>query len=110
MGYTVTFFHVDSKSIFKKFMSIIFYKQNLPLPVIYTVNGTIIAGIADGGAKEKDLQTAVQKEFDKLPVEFQQAMREFYLFCDKSTPGLLVLSAYLSNIFGKEMDSYSGCP
>jgi hypothetical protein len=90
MSNTITYQHIDSKATFEIFMNTIFYKQNLPIPMIYTVNGTPIAGFADGGAKEKDLLNAMQKEFDKLPTGFREGLREFYLFCSKSTPGLLI--------------------
>jgi hypothetical protein len=106
-GLRFTFQHVDSKATLKIYMSTIFYDQNLPIPIIYIVNGTPIVGFGDGGAKEKDLLTAMQKEFEKLPAEFREALREFYLFTNKSNIGLLAMSSPLSCIFGKQAEPYS---
>lgn len=103
-GYTIEFTHVPTRISFKRTFSLVFYEQDLPIPVIYTVKGVVIAGIGDGGPREKELNNAVQKEFAKLPAEFQQGLREFYLYCSKSVIGLAGMAASLNCIFGKQME------
>jgi hypothetical protein len=105
-GQTTEFMHVDTRIAFKSTTSTIFYKQNLPIPTIYTVNGVVIAGIGDGGAREKELFALVQKEFGKLPLEFQQGLREFYQYCANSVPALVVFSAPLGIIFYKQVEPF----
>ncbi len=103
-GYTTEFIHVATRIAFKSTLSTIFFEQNLPIPVIYTMNGVVIAGIGDNGPREKELVAAVQKEFAKLPMEFQQGLREFYLYCNKSIIGLAGMAATLNCIFGKQVE------
>ena len=105
-GHTIEFTFLPSRIEFKSTSSTIFYEQNLPIPVIYVVNGVAIAGIGDGGAREKELNEKVHKEFAKLPMEFQQGLREFYLYCTKSVIGLVGMAVILDSIFGKQMEPY----
>ena len=106
MGNNTEFSQVGTHNSFKIFMNTIFFKQNLPLPMIYTLNGVNVAGIADRGAQEKELMTAVLKEFSNLPIDFQQGLREFYQYCEKSNMGLLTMSAPLNCIFGKQVEPF----
>jgi hypothetical protein len=95
------FVHIGGHSVFTQWGSPIFYEQNLPVPVIYVINGVYIAGLGDGGSQEHNLEIALNKEFDKLPVNFQQGLREMYLFCDKATIGVATSIGPLRQVFGK---------
>jgi hypothetical protein len=99
-GYINEYSYVNDGSVFKLFAGSLFYKQNLPIPVIYSVNGKFIAGFGDSGPDEADLNTAVLKEFNKLPVGFQQGLREFYLFCTNAPSGVSDMADGLSSILG----------
>ncbi len=100
-GYITEYSYVNDGAEFKAFSSSIFYKQNLPVPVIYSVNGKFVAGFGDSGSSEAELVNAVVKEFNKLPMGFQQALREFYLFGDNATIGVSYMAAALSTPLGE---------
>lgn len=106
LGNTTEFSHACVNSVFKVFMSTVFYEKNLPIPVIYTINGVVIAGLGDGGSKEKDLTAAVQKEFASLPGEFRQGLREFHAYSGMFNKGLFTMAASLSCIFGRHPEAY----
>lgn len=106
MGFTTEFSHVGGHSSFKVFMNMIFYEQNLPIPGIYTVNGVVIAGIGDGGEREREMQIAVKKEYNKLPNDFQQGLRELYSYGAKSNIGLMTLVAPLRFIIGDQVEPF----
>jgi hypothetical protein len=106
MGNTTEFSHVGGKSSYKRSLATIFFKQNLPIPAIYTINGTVIPGIGDSGIEEAKLQEAVQKEYGKLPNDFQQGLREFYTYCARSNIGLSTISAPLRFAIGEQVEPF----
>jgi hypothetical protein len=87
-GYITEYSYVNDSSVLKSFVASGFPEQNLPIPVIYSMNGKLVAGLGDGGSREADLNTAFLKEFNKLPMGFQQGLRDLFLFGFKATPGV----------------------
>lgn len=101
---TWEFAEVGGRGAFRYFLSSVFYKQDLPIPVIYELNGVTIAGLGDSGARERQLHTAVRKEFKKLPASFQQGLREFYLFCGAATPAVVWPASVLEGVLSDDED------
>ncbi|MFA5261594.1 MAG: hypothetical protein WC450_10230 [Candidatus Omnitrophota bacterium] len=101
-GYIFEFHHVGSASVFKSFTALGFSERGLPIPVINSFNGKIVAGLGDGGSRESDFHSESVKEFEKLDSGFQQALREFYLFCNETTPGVIFFTIPLITI-GEEL-------
>ena len=106
MGTTTEFSLVGGPATLTHSVSTIFYKQNKPIPTIFVINGVVIAGISDSGAMEKELQASVQKEYGKLPSDFQQGLREFYQYCAKSNIGLVTIAASLDFILGEQLPPF----
>jgi hypothetical protein len=97
-GYITEFSYVNGTSVLKKFVASAFPEQNLPIPVIYNVNGKLVAGMGDGGSHEADLNNAFLKEFNNLPMGFQQGLRNLYLFGRNSTPGVISMIIALNSL------------
>jgi hypothetical protein len=98
-GDTTDYTHVGGHSAFTQWGSVIFYEQSLPIPIIYVINGIYVAGLADDGPHWNDLKTAIRKEFEKLPTNFYQGLRELYLFCIKLASGVRTMVLPLAPIF-----------
>ncbi len=104
--HTVEFSLVGGHAVYKISMSTLFYEQNLPIPTVVTINGVVICGLGDNGEREKELQTAVQKEYNKLPNDFQQGLREFYQYCAKSSIELSTISVSLLFVLGSKFEPF----
>jgi len=90
-GYTHTFTDLTSGTVFSYFVPRGCTDLNQSISVKYNVGGTKINRTVkgnDGGASERALTLEVKKAFANLPKKFQNALKEFYLFCGNATPCL----------------------
>lgn len=97
-GFIIEYTSIGPESTLKKFVAYEFMNQGLPVPVIYSFNGKLVTGLGDGGGRERELDAASLKEFEKLPSGFQQALKDFYLFCNGTTPGVALLTEALGSL------------
>jgi len=95
-GYTIRF--AQGTREMEVFSSLIFYKQNQPLPVIYVINREYIAGIDDGQTRGKELIDRARKEFQKSPEDFRSLLLSFYQFAEKSLPEMAAASASIEDL------------
>ncbi len=97
-GFVIEYTSIGPESTLKKFVAYEFMNKGLPVPVIYSFNGNLVPGLGDGGGREAELDAASLKEFEKLPSGFQQALKDFYLFCNGTTPGVSLLTEALGSL------------
>jgi hypothetical protein len=102
-GFVIEYSYINSTSILKKYVAYEFMNQGKPIPVIFSFNGTLVTGFGDSGSQESELNAASLKEFEKLPSGFQQALKDFYLFCNGTTPGVAELTHALGGMIENEL-------
>ncbi len=97
-GVVVDYSYINSRATLKKFVAYEFASQGKIIPVIYSFNGKLVTGFGDSASQEAELDAASLKEFKKLPPGFQQALQDFYLFCDGSSSGVDTLTVALGSL------------
>lgn len=97
-GFIIEFSYINSRSTLKKFIAYEFGRQGKIIPVIYSFNGELVTGFGDGASQEAEFEAASLKEFKKLPSGFQQALQDFYLFCNDSASGVDILAVSLGSL------------
>ena len=69
-----------------------FYENQLPLPVMYDINGVCIVGFSttrpDLLEHSKLVENVIRENVSKLPSEFIEGLKDFYRFGNKSLPGV----------------------
>jgi hypothetical protein len=108
-GRVTSYTTVDGKTSLRYFAGTLFYKQKLPIPVIYDINGKQIAGLGDGGSQERELRRKSRDEFKSLPPDFQAALLNLCLFgLDAGLEPLDIACVTVQSIVTDQPDALKG--